>query len=172
MKNSILPDSVSIFNTLSIVYAQEIDLQGIEWEGEYTRFRQIYADVYQKSLKHKAIMWLAKSNIGEMVGQVFVQLPNPKKNPVYLHAFRVKEKYRGLGIGTKLMERVEMELLGLGYNSINLNVSFDNSKALKLYRLRGYQIFGNTPEYWEYYDENNVLQKVREPSWRLKKQLG
>jgi len=171
MENNLTAKINIPLNDLLIVYARETDLEDIEWEGEYTRFRRIYADVYQKSLRHQAIMWLVKTNKGEMIGQVFVQLPKKKKTAAYLHAFRVKKEYRGLGIGTILMERVEIEVKRLGYSEINLNVSFDNPKALKLYQFRGYRIFGNTPEFWQYHDENNVLQEVREPSWRLEKKL-
>jgi len=46
----------------------------MEWDGEYTHFRQLYADHYAASRLGTTLIYIAETLEGKMVGQVFIQL--------------------------------------------------------------------------------------------------
>lgn len=161
-----------------IRHALQADLPSLEWEGEYSRYRKVYAGVFQKVRRGEAVMWVADLPPIGLIGQVFVLLKSKGKlgladgtRRAYLHAFRVRLAYRRAGLGKRLMETVEDDLRGRDFNEITLNVSRDNLDAVRLYRNMGYTVFGKDPGIWSYYDENDVLQKVEELGWRMMKIL-
>ncbi len=162
---------------VSIRTAKRADLEKLEWEGEYIRFRNIYLEVFQRSRKGLAQMWVVDLEGFGLIGQAFVQF-YPKKRfdsrgekQGYIHAFRVREQYRGAGIGTILMKHIEKTLIEKGINEVTLNVAKDNRGALLLYKNLGYKLVGETSGRWWYHDHMNKIQEVVEPSWRLIKQL-
>jgi ribosomal protein S18 acetylase RimI-like enzyme len=94
---------------LTIRQANRADLPSLEWNGEYTHFRRLYADTYTLVLQSKAIMWIAESNGTGLIGQCFVSLLGNRqeladgKNRAYIYGFRVQPRFRNQGIGTKIM---------------------------------------------------------------------
>lgn len=163
---------------VQIRHAKQADLLAMEWEGEYSRFRRIYFQVYQRTQRGSAIIWVADLLHIGVIGQVFTQLTAIKKPELangikraYVHSFRVHPAFRREGLGTRLMQTVEMDLVERGYKEITLNVTLTNTGALRLYLELGYKVIGKDPGCWSYYDENNVLQEVEEPGWRLLKVL-
>ena len=42
--------------------ANESDLLGLEWDGEYAHFRKLYADAYQRCTNGTAVLWVAELN--------------------------------------------------------------------------------------------------------------
>ena len=50
------------------------DLAGLEWDGEFTHFRRVYADAYQRSISGSAVLWVADLPGEGIIGQVFLQL--------------------------------------------------------------------------------------------------
>ena len=161
-----------------IRHAGKKDLSALEWEGEYARFRRIYAEVYKRMKRGLAVIWVAQLS-SEIIGQVMVQLNTFGKKELangntraYVHSFRVRPTYRGAGLGTLLMDTVEVDLARRGFKEITLNVSRQNETALKLYKQLGYQVIGEDPGVWSFHDENNVLQHVEEPGWRMLKGVG
>jgi ribosomal protein S18 acetylase RimI-like enzyme len=164
--------------SVHIRHAKQADLPAMEWEGEYSRFRRIYFQVYKQAQRDSAIIWVADLLHVGVIGQVFVQLTAIKKlelangiKRAYVHSFRVRQAFRRAGLGTRLMQTVEMDLVERGYKEITLNVTRTNTSALSLYLDLGYKVIGEDPGCWSYYDENNVLQEVEEPGWRLLKVL-
>jgi ribosomal protein S18 acetylase RimI-like enzyme len=159
-------------------HAQETDLRAIEWEGDYKEFRNVYADVYRRSERGLAVMWLAELPGWGLVGQVFAQLKtNDRKTAngktrAYVHSFRVRPSWRGHGLGTRLMEVVEADLSSRGFREVTLNVGDDNEGALRLYQRLGYRIIKRIPGRWSYYDPNNVLKHVSEPGYRMMKTIA
>ncbi len=161
-----------------IRHAKQADLPAMEWEGEYSRFRRIYFQVYQRAQRDSAIIRVADLLHVGVIGLVLVQLKAIKKPELtnsikraYVHSFRVRPAFRRAGLGTRLMQTVEMDLLERGFKEITLNVTRTNTGALRLYLDLGYKVIGEDPGCWSYYDENNVLQEVEEPGWRLLKVL-
>ncbi len=50
-----------------------------------------------------------------------------------MYAFRIRPPFRGAGLGTRMMQVMEDDLLHRGYNSITLNVGKTNYTARRLY---------------------------------------
>jgi ribosomal protein S18 acetylase RimI-like enzyme len=156
---------------------QKADLPILEWEGEYTRFRNVYADVFRRMQDGVAFMWGADLPEVGLIGQVFVQFNTNRAEladgykRAYIHSFRVQPAYRRAGVGTLLMETAEADLIQRGFREVSLNVTLQNPDARRLYERLGYKIIREDPGRWWYYDENNQLQEVHEPGWRMLKVL-
>lgn len=113
--------------------------------------------VYIKDFGSKKddICFLAEMN-HEIVGAVWIRIMND-----YGHiddqtpslAISVKKEYRGMGIGTKLMETMLVSLKHHGYQSVSLLVQKANP-AVHLYQRLGFQIIKeNEEEYLMKYTE-------------------
>ncbi|RGC54070.1 GNAT family N-acetyltransferase [Absiella sp. AM29-15] len=113
--------------------------------------------VYIKDFGSKKddICFLAEMN-HEIVGAVWIRIMND-----YGHiddqtpslAISVKKEYRGLGIGTKLMETMLVSVKHHGYQSVSLSVQKANP-AVHLYQRLGFQIIKeNEEEYLMKYTE-------------------
>lgn len=171
------PDS-AWFSLVSIRNANQEDLPALEWEGEYSRYRRIYAEVFRRMQRGLAVMWLAEVPEAGVIGQVFIQFDMHDKSCAngkdrgYIHSFRVRPEYRDSGLGTLLMDVAERDMQSRGYCEVTLNVARENSGALRLYQRLGYSILKKIPGRWSYYDEHNVLHHEVEPSYRMFKKLG
>ena len=157
--------------------AVEEDLKEMEWEGEFSRLRNVYAEVFDRMKKGVSIMWVAELPSWGIIGQVFVQLKSKAdeladgKNRAYVHSFRVRPRFQGNGVGSALMAKVENDLLKRGYSEVCLNVAKENPNARKIYDHLGYRVIKKDAGKWWYYDHNNKLQHVNEPSWRMLKEI-
>lgn len=158
-------------NLVNIRYVTRVDLPLLEWEGEYSHLRQVYADTYRRSERGMALMWLAELPTQLVVGQVFAQLATDDEQKAYIHAFRVRPECRRTGIGSRLMDKAEGELRKRGYRQVCLNVTYENSAARRLYQRLGYREIAEVSGQWSYYDQNFILQQVSEPGWRMLKEL-
>ena len=163
---------------LTIRQVTRADLPGLEWEGEYWKFREMFADLYHNSLAGRTLMWVVVSPEGALIGQAFVMLKSGErdaadgKNRAYVFSFRVKESWRNQGVGSYLMNFVEDDLRQRGYQFVTLNVAKENTFALRLYTRLGYQVIGARPGIWSYRDPDGIIHHVKEPSWRMMKSLS
>lgn len=78
-------------------------------------------------LKSERIMWLAGGN------------------ECYLSNVAVYPEFRGQGLGTKLLEAVELEARSIGKKRIVLKAETHNKKAINLYERLGYRIEKELP---------------------------
>jgi len=153
------------------------DLRALEWDGAYTNYRRLYADLVRDARSGRVLMWMIESPLGEMIGQVFVMLRSNQssiadgKNRAYVFAFRIKPAWRNRGIGRYLMQFVEDDLYQRGFRTVTLNVAKDNLRAQRLYQRLGYQVFGSSPGVWSYKDHLGRIRHVNEPAWRMSKTL-
>jgi len=153
------------------------DLAGLEWDGEYSHFRRVYADAYQRSVSGSAVLWVADLPGEGIIGQVFLQLECDRseladgRRRAYLYSFRIRPQFRRAGLGTKIMEMVEEFLRHRGFQSVTLNVAKTNVDAQRLYLRRGYHIVAHEPGIWSYPDEKGAWHQVEEPAWRMEKRL-
>ncbi|KAF0110983.1 MAG: hypothetical protein FD147_1289 [Chloroflexi bacterium] len=153
------------------------DLPALEWEGEYTRFRNVFSDLYMKIENGVAKAWVAVAQESYMVGQVFLQLTSDRLelangwNRAYLYSFRIRPAYRNKGLGTKMHSVLENALIELNFTRLTLNVARDNKRAIRLYHRLGFHVVADEPGVWTFPDHNGVLQTVCEPSWRMEKSL-
>jgi ribosomal protein S18 acetylase RimI-like enzyme len=162
---------------VTIRLATKSDLIGLEWEGEFKHFRNVYANAFTRMQQGTSMIWIAEIAGVGLIGQVFVQLICDRPEladgwqRAYLYSFRIKPQFRGLGLGTKIVKVIEDFLISHRYSRLTLNVAQDNVNAIRLYRRLGFQIVGEESGVWSYPDEKNVWQTVREPSWRMEKLL-
>ncbi len=160
-----------------IRHMHQDDLPELEWDGEFSHFRRVYADAYRRYVRGGLVMWVAELPEKGIIGQVFIQLNSNRKEladgkrKAYLYSFRIKPEYRSAGLGTRILEVVEDDLKNKGYNSVTLNVAKDNIGAQRLYERQGYKITAHEPGVWSYPDEKGQWQLVNEPAWRMEKKL-
>ena len=158
-------------------YVQASDLPALEWEGEYIHFRRLYAEVYQRVEKGDGVMWVIEMEDGKIIGQLFISFVSTRpelsngRSRAYIYGFRVRPEYRNQGFGTALMHRVEQDLVRRGFQTVTLNVAQDNPDALRLYKRLGYRVITNEAGEWSYVDHNGDRQYVKEPAWRMEKNL-
>jgi ribosomal protein S18 acetylase RimI-like enzyme len=164
-------------NPVSIRQAEKDDLVNLEWNGEYTHFRRLYADTYMMVEQGAAAIWIAETNGNGLIGQCFVSLKRNRPEladgivRAYIYGFRVKPEYRNLGIGTCIMQAIEADLKKRGLQQVTLNVGKDNQHARRFYERQGYIVTGEDPGYWSYIDEKNRRIDMHEPAWRMIKNL-
>ena len=154
------------------------DLPALEWDGEYVKYRRMFADLYRESLAGRTLLWVIEVPQGEIIAQAFVMLKSSEreaadgKERAYVFAFRVKEKYRNKGVGTYLMQFVEDNLRQRGFTYVTLNVAKDNPHALRLYQRLGYKKMGSRPGNWSFTDHLGEVHHVHEPAWRMMKRIA
>ena len=162
---------------VTIRHLRKTDLPALEWNGEYTHFRRMYADTYRNATLGRTVLWIAEVLDVGVIGQVFIQLHSSRPEladgftRAYLFGFRIQPPYRNKGIGSRMMDTVEEDLIERGYLRITLNVAKDNPEARRLYERRGYQVVAEEPGQWSYVDHEGVRREVNEPSWRMEKEL-
>lgn len=151
------------------------DLEELEWDGEYSHLRRVYASAYQRSKEGRNVLWVADHPTAGIIGQVFIQLISSRTDladgniRAYLYAFRIRKQYRNMGLGTKMIALVEKDLLRRGFSEITLNVSKENKLAIRLYEKVGFQIEGHESGEWTFRDQYNRLRHVVEPAWKMVK---
>jgi ribosomal protein S18 acetylase RimI-like enzyme len=154
------------------------DLPALEWEGELTHFRRMFADTYERTERDEAVMWIAEMPGVGVVGQLFLSLSSGRSelsdglDRGYIYGVRVRAAQRNRGIGTQLMLAAETELIKRGFRYAMLNVGRDNPKAQRLYERLGYHVVAAEEGHWSYEDEKGLRRDVYEPAWRMEKALN
>jgi ribosomal protein S18 acetylase RimI-like enzyme len=162
---------------LSIRPVTKADLPALEWDGEYWMYREMYADLYRNCQVGRTLMWVVVEPGGELIGQAFVMLKSGERDAAdgeeraYVFSFRVKSGWRNQGIGGFLMRFIEEDLRQRGFKLVTLNVAKENQAAQRLYQRLGYRVVGSRPGTWSFRDPDGVLHRVKEPSWRMIKNL-
>ncbi len=163
--------------SLIIRHATRDDLSGLEWDGQFTHFRRLFAQAFHRAEEDEAVLWVAELPPTGLIGQLFVQLESHQteladgSSRAYIYSFRVQPPYRGTGIGTMLMQTAEIDLRKRGYHRITLNVGRNNPDARRLYKRFGYIVVADEPGRWSYIDHSGHRRHVNEPSWRMEKEL-
>jgi len=167
----------TLFTQLHIRCADEADLVALEWNGEYSHFRRLFADTYQQSILGLAKIWIARLGGDDVIGQLMVSLKGNRPEladgvtRAYVFGFRVQPAYRNLGIGTLMMRTVENDLWQNGFRYVTLNVARTNHAAHRFYERLGYLVEGDEPGHWSFLDQYGRRHEVHEPAWRMEKQL-
>jgi len=168
-----------IHRLLTIRLATKVDLPALEWEGEYSHFRLLYADVYKTTQEGHGLIWIAElPEKAGLIGQLFVSLKGGRVEladgigRAYIFGFRVRPEYRNLGIGKRIMSVVEQDLTERGYRWVTLNVGKENPAAQRFYERLGYRVIAEEPGRWSYIDDKHRRRDVFEPAWRMEKKIG
>jgi len=155
----------------------ESDLPALEWDGEYSHFRKLYAQHYCSMRNGTTLIWVAETESKNLIGQLFLLLYSQQREVAdgirraYIFSFRVKPNFRNLGLGSAMIKLAETELINRGYSEIRLNVARDNPAARRLYERLGYHVIGSDPGIWKYQDQYGRWQTVKEPAWKMLKIL-
>ena len=161
-----------------IRHLESHDLPELEWGGEYVHFRRLFQDAYEYALQGRSILWVADLEGKGVIGQLFIQLFSGRReladghNRAYIYGFRIKPPYRRAGLGRRMMDIVEQELVSLGYQTVTLNVGQNNPDARRLYERLGYEVVASEPGRWSYVDHQGNRCEVDEPAWRMEKNLS
>ncbi len=154
------------------------DLPALEWEGAYTHFRRVYARALERAQRGEAALWVAEGEAARLVGQVFVLLlshTDPSladgRQRAFIHSFRVRLECRDAGLGSRLLDAAEADLIQRGFSTVSLNVALENEGASRLYERRGYRRLHTVSGDWSYEDHLGDLRQVHEPGWRMEKKL-
>jgi ribosomal protein S18 acetylase RimI-like enzyme len=164
-------------NQVSIRQATKDDLPSLEWNGEYTHFRRLYADTFTLVQQGTAIMWIAELNGKGLIGQCFVSLKGNRPELAdgitrgYIYGFRVQTHFRNQGIGTAIMRTIEDDLKQRGFRQVTLNVGQGNDSARRFYERRRYVVIDSDPGRWSYIDDKGKRRDMYEPAWRMLKDL-
>lgn len=122
------------------------------------------------------IFWTVEED-DELIGELYVFKDLSDKDfadgtsTAYLCAFRVREDYRGQGIGSKLLEHVLDDIKSKGFSKATIGVSPDEERNLKLYKS-----FGFNNKVKECYVDPCALDDKMQPKkdsgfWLLEKEL-
>lgn len=164
-------------NPVLIRQANQDDLPDLEWNGEYSHFRRLYADTYKMVEQDNAIIWIAEMDGKGLIGQCFVSLKGNRpeladgKNRAYIYGFRIQPQFRNQGIGSLMMRTIQDDLQKRGFLQVTLNVGQDNYAAHRFYDRLGYIIVASDPGRWSYIDDKGKRRDVHEPAWRMIKDL-
>ncbi len=165
------------FETLTIRTVVYDDLPNLEWEGEYTHFRRIFANAYKNQSKGNAVLWVVELPGVGIIGQAFVQLIGSRPEladgfqRAYIYSVRVRTSYRNQGIGKQIMHTTEENLIQRGFSYSLLNVGKDNPNARRFYERLGYVAVADEHGNWSYLDHQGRQRHVHEPAWRMQKKL-
>lgn len=167
--------AIPLEQQIIIRQARKRDLSALEWEGEFSHFRHLFAEAYRLQELGDVIMWVIDLPEYGLIGQLFIQLYGPnqiqtsKTKYAYIYGFRIRPDYRGLGIGRQFLQSVESDLTRRGFKRISLNVARDNDAARRMYERAGYHVVAPEPGIWSYLDDKGHRKFVNEPAWRMEK---
>lgn len=171
------PTQLEWLSLVVIRHLDSSDLPELEWGGEYVHFRRLFQDAYEYAQQGRSILWVADLSEKGVIGQLFIQLFSGRReladghNRAYIYGFRIKPAYRRAGLGQRMMEIAEQELISLGYQIVTLNVGQNNPDARRLYEKLGYKVVAGEPGRWSYIDHQGNRREVDEPAWRMEKRL-
>ena len=178
MQNTIESATQEWLQNVTIRPIVRSDLPQLEWEGQYSHLRKVYASAFEKHIDGRTVMWVADLPLKGIIGQVFIQLSSTRsdladgKNRAYLYAFRIRPEFRNVGLGTRMTLFLEEFLLEKKFKEITLIVAKENIAAIRLYKRLGYQKAGHESGAWNYRDHNNQIHHVVEPAWKMVKILN
>lgn len=88
---------------------------------------------------------------------------------VHISTLAVHPSYRGLGIGTRLLEAILDQAAGQGAETATLEVRASNTMAINLYRKTGFEVVGRRAGYYRDNGEDALLMTasgLRGQGWR------
>lgn len=152
------------------------DLAKLEWYGQFSHFRNLFARSYQGQREGKRFLLVADLK-DFPIGRLFIQFGEKNSrfsdgsSRAYLYSFQVMELFQGFGIGTRLIRIAEALLIQHKFSIATIAVVKTNEGALRLYQREGYKIYGEDEGRWSYFDQFGNEQKIHEPCWLLEKHL-
>ena len=112
------------------------DLDALEWDGEFTHDRHIIDWTFARAQERRMVMLVAV-DADTIVGQVWIDLGR-WPDVAYLWALRVKPRWQGRGVGSRLLRAAEPIARARGATAVDLDVEVTNHAARRLYERLGY----------------------------------
>ncbi len=162
---------------VTIRLIREEDLPELEWNGEYSRYRKVYQEVFRNSQKGISFPFVAETEEDGIIGQVFLTIKEP--NPLYtgrsgyffLSSFRIKEAFRGRGLGGLLLQTCEKEARAHRLRDIFLNCSTDNNRARHFYERHSFRIVRIDEGNWTFVNDEGLVVSEKQSAFLMKKTL-
>ena len=162
---------------VTIRLLREADLPELEWEGEYSRYRRVYQEVYKNSQKGISFPYVAETAENGIIGQVFLTLkePNPGYNGrsryFFLSSFRIREPFRDRGLGDLLLQVCEKEVRAHRLRDIFLNCSTDNDRARHFYERHSFRIVRIDEGNWTFINAEGMVVSEKQSAYLMRKTL-
>lgn len=145
-----------------IRHAQVSDVRHLEWHGG-ADLRSFYEACWQAHQSGESTLLVADLN-GFPIGQIVIIWSGKASHPHFpdMQSLRVHSAFRGMGVGSKLLQAAEFLVASRGFAQAGLSVGLDNPHAQRLYQRLGYQPTGAVyDDHWSYVDANGcVVQQV------------
>lgn len=110
---------------------------------------------YTKVLQRKSAITLGAFEKNKLIG--FISLENKDGGVGFVEWFIVDKVYRGKGIGTALMNRLEKEALRKYYHYLYLYT--ETRKNIEFYKKRGFAYVGLQKKSW-FGEDEHMMQKI------------
>jgi len=123
----------------------------VEVDGETAGMAQLHKINLRRREKIRMSLLLMKYLNWRLPTKIFNLLKSERMvslaigNDCYLSNVAVYPRFRSLGLGTKLLERVEEEARSIGKKRIVLHAETHNTRAISLYERLGYKIEQKVP---------------------------
>jgi ribosomal protein S18 acetylase RimI-like enzyme len=170
------PNQIEVKLSLTIRPAVREDLPHLEMDGLFVRFRNLFRRAYRDMQRNQRLLLVADCN-NAIVGRLFILFKSNDKSiadgrsRAYFYSFFVLAPFRGMGLGTRMVEYAEALIRERGYRAVTIAVAKDNPGALRLYRRLGYRILRSDEGRWSYTDHRGRTHHMNEPCWILEKIL-
>jgi len=148
------------------------DLPDLEWFGRFARYRQHFAEQFERQLRGENAMLIAEAN-GFPVGRLSVDLAKRRQEATgVLWSFEVLPPLRSLGIGSHLIAMAEGMLRERDYRIAEIGAGKDNPDARRLYQRLGYRVVGDNFEEWDVTAPDGSVIHESSHEWILRKALA
>ena len=157
---------------LGVRSACEKDLRPLEWHGGRD-LRSFYEEVWEKHGAGELLYLVADFN-GFPIGQILILWSGKPSHPHFpdVQSLRVHPAFRGMGVGSRLLEAAEACARENGCIQLGLSVSVENPKAHRLYERCGYVVRGEAYlDEWSYCNAREQKVTLSEVVIDLVKQL-
>lgn len=125
---------------------QLLTLKSVENDRQYELYKK-YVTKRVNDLNNADALFLVGEINNEIVAQLLIVFIGIERHPEYpfLEDLHVKESYRNIGIGSRMMQEAERIIKSRGYNKVGLSVNPSlNAPALRLYTRLGYTMTSDT----------------------------
>ncbi len=139
------------------------DTSSLEWHGGQD-LRSWYQAQWQAHQSNRVRVLIADFN-SFPIAQIAIHWHGKPTHPAIpdLQSFRVFEAFRGMGIGSLLLDCAEEVVAERGFTQVSLAVSVENVRAGALYGRRGYLVWGEPyDDIWHYVNARGETVQVVE----------
>jgi len=152
---------------------RESDLLALEWHGGPDR-RTFYEDEWKQHGRGEVCVLVADLNAFP-IGHAAIHWHGKPTHPLIpdLQSVRVAPGFRGLGIGSRLIEAGEKIITARGIKQVSLAVGVQNENARRLYERLGYRVMGEPyNDAWQYIDARGEVVRLEEAVLDMVKNLA